>query len=147
MIRNILAAVDGSVRAPHVVAAAVEIAGKFDAQIALLRVVALPQEYPAAAANPRNDLPAELTHSVEEDLARLAATSPRLRALPALVYEGQPWRAIVDEGKRLDVDLIVLGSHGWGGWDRVLGTTAGKVANHADRSVLVVHVRPATPPA
>jgi nucleotide-binding universal stress UspA family protein len=37
-----------------------------------------------------------------------------------------------------DVDLIVIGSHGYGALDHVLGTTAAKVVNHADRSVLVV---------
>jgi universal stress protein F len=37
-----------------------------------------------------------------------------------------------------DVDMIVIGSHGYHGLDRVLGTTAAKVVNHADRSVLVV---------
>jgi nucleotide-binding universal stress UspA family protein len=36
------------------------------------------------------------------------------------------------------VDLIVIGSHGYDALDRLLGTTAAKVVNHADRSVLVV---------
>jgi nucleotide-binding universal stress UspA family protein len=142
MIRTILAAVDGSQRTAHVVATAVEIAEKFDARIMLLRVVALPQEYPAAAANPPDALAGRLTHTIADELAKLAAGNPRVQPLPPLVYEGQPWRAIVDEASKLGVDLIVVGSHGFGGWDRVLGTTAGKVANHADRSVLVVHVRP-----
>ncbi|HVU00723.1 MAG TPA: universal stress protein [Polyangiaceae bacterium] len=31
-----------------------------------------------------------------------------------------------------------MGSHGYGTLDRVLGTTAAKVVNHAARSVLVV---------
>jgi nucleotide-binding universal stress UspA family protein len=34
--------------------------------------------------------------------------------------------------------LIVIGSHGYGGLDRVLGTTAARVVNHALCSVLVV---------
>jgi nucleotide-binding universal stress UspA family protein len=33
---------------------------------------------------------------------------------------------------------VVLGSHGYSGFDRILGTTAAKVVNHCDRSVLVV---------
>ena len=41
----------------------------------------------------------------------------------------------------LDVDLIVVGSHRYHGLDRVLGTVATKVVNHADRSVFVVHRR------
>ena len=34
--------------------------------------------------------------------------------------------------------LIVIGSHGYGGIDHLLGTTAARVVNHADRPVLVV---------
>ena len=37
-----------------------------------------------------------------------------------------------------DVDLIVLGSHGFDVLDRIVGTIAAKVVNHADRAVLVV---------
>ena len=34
--------------------------------------------------------------------------------------------------------VIVIGSHGYGGLERLLGTTAARVVNHADRAVLVV---------
>lgn len=37
-----------------------------------------------------------------------------------------------------DVDLIVIGLHGYGTLDRILGTTAAKVTNHTDRNVLVI---------
>jgi nucleotide-binding universal stress UspA family protein len=37
-----------------------------------------------------------------------------------------------------NVALIVIGAHGYQGLDRMLGTTAAKVVNHADRAVLVV---------
>ena len=43
----------------------------------------------------------------------------------------------------MKADLIVLGSHGYHGLDRLLGTTAGKVVNLARRNVLVVHGRDA----
>jgi len=43
--------------------------------------------------------------------------------------------------RELDADLIVIGSHGYGGIDRVLATTAARVVNHADRSVLVARPR------
>jgi len=59
-----------------------------------------------------------------------------------IVAEGDPWREIVETGKELDVDLIVIGSHRYHGRvDRALGTVAAKVVNHADRDVLVVHER------
>ncbi|HEY3667075.1 MAG TPA: universal stress protein, partial [Polyangiaceae bacterium] len=53
----------------------------------------------------------------------------------------QPWKMILEVAQDFEVDLIVIGSHGYKGWDHVLGTTAGKVVNHADRNVFVVHER------
>ena len=40
--------------------------------------------------------------------------------------------------------MIVLCSHGYGGIDRLIGTTASKVVNLADRSVLVVRDPPSS---
>lgn len=58
---------------------------------------------------------------------------------PPIIFVGEPWRNIVTAHK-LDVDLIVVGSHRHHGpLDRALGTVAAKVVNHADRNVLVVH--------
>jgi nucleotide-binding universal stress UspA family protein len=37
-----------------------------------------------------------------------------------------------------DSDMIVVGSHGAGGWKRAIGSTATKVAHHANVPVLVV---------
>ena len=43
-----------------------------------------------------------------------------------------------DVAKEEACDLIVIGSHGYAGIDRLLGTTAAKIVNHAATSVLVV---------
>ena len=43
-----------------------------------------------------------------------------------------------------DAGLIVIGSHGFGSLDRVFGTTAARVVNHADRSTLVVRTLEST---
>jgi len=53
------------------------------------------------------------------------------------VHIGTPWDTICREAKARDCDLVILGSHGYSGLDRVLGTTAAKVVNHCERSVLV----------
>ncbi|MFI5302394.1 MAG: universal stress protein, partial [Polyangiales bacterium] len=58
-----------------------------------------------------------------------------------VVAVGEPWRVILDVADRSAVDLIVMGSHGYRGFDLVLGTTAAKVVNHAQRNVLIVHAR------
>ena len=54
------------------------------------------------------------------------------------MHVGIPWDTICSVAKEEDVDLIVIGSHGYDILDRIVGTTAAKVVNHADRSVLVV---------
>ncbi len=71
---------------------------------------------------------------LEEEEKRIPA---ELRA-GVKVFTGTPWPSIERAAMEEDVDLIVVGSHGYSGLDRVLGTTAAKVVNHADRSVLVV---------
>ncbi len=145
MFRTILAAVDSSPRAPGVVATALELAEKFDAVVHLFRVVTPPAEFPPAARTEDDHLPEVLQQHAREDLVALANAHDRIVIENLEVDAHEPWRAILEEGERLAADMIVIGSHGYGGWDRVLGTTAAKVVNHANRDVLVVHERPAAP--
>ncbi len=141
MYSVLLVAVDGSARAAEVVRAAVELAERFDARVRLFRSIAVPQVFPAGAKMPLDETPALMAEQAHQDLRDLAAGNPRVSIEPVDVATPQPWRAILEAAVRVDADLIVVGSHGYAGWDRVLGTTAAKVANHADRNVLVVHER------
>lgn len=144
MIRKILVALDESRAAAGVFDAAAEIAIAFDAAIVPLRVIDVPPEFPAAAAGSlRDSLPEHLERVAKDDLAKITGRNPRARVVAPLVVAGEPWRAILEQAETHDVDLIVLGSHGYQGLDRLLGTTAGSVANRARRNVLVVH-RPPT---
>ena len=140
MFKKILAAVDGSPRTPEVLRAAVQIADRFDGAVHLFRAVAVPPEFPAAARNRPDVVPALLEAEAREKLEALARTSSRIVVEAPDLDTPQPWRAILAAAERLRVDLIVIGSHGYHGWDRILGTTAAKVTDHADRNVLVVHV-------
>jgi len=55
------------------------------------------------------------------------------------VISGSPREVIVDEAKEWGADLIVVGSHGYGFWDRMLlGSVSDAVIHHAPCSVLVV---------
>lgn len=55
------------------------------------------------------------------------------------VHLGEPARAIVEEAETWGADLIVVGSHGYGFWGRmVMGSVSQAVINHAPCSVLVV---------
>jgi nucleotide-binding universal stress UspA family protein len=140
MIRNMLVALDGSERAARVFRVAVELADSLGASIHLLRVVAVPPEFPPAAHVAQADaLPAYLLREAEVQLRAFAEGAPQ-RHIETLVRSStQAWRTIIDVADQVGVDLIVVGSHGYHGLDYLLGTNAGKVANLARRNVLVVH--------
>jgi len=142
MIRRILVALDTSIRAPAVFEAAVEMARTFSAGLTVVRAISVPPEWPPAAAGaPTDPLPGHLRDVALEELARLVsqASPQRLTIEPFIVRVGEPWKVIVQVSEERDVQLIVVGSHGYHGIDRLLGTNAGRVANRAHRNVLIVH--------
>jgi nucleotide-binding universal stress UspA family protein len=53
--------------------------------------------------------------------------------------EGDPAHVIIDVAAEQDADLIAVGARGHTGLRRfVLGSVSGKLANHADRTLLIV---------
>lgn len=70
--------------------------------------------------------------------AQLAARDEGLD-VTTRILEGNPKDVIVDEAREWGADLIVVGSHGYGRFRRmVLGSVAGAVVANAPSSVLVV---------
>jgi nucleotide-binding universal stress UspA family protein len=139
VIRTILTAVDESSSAAAVMEASLEVGKAFEAKVYVFRAVHLPQDFPAAAASPRDNLRQFLEREAQQELQRLSAGRTGFELLPVEGTRGQPWRAIIAKSESLGVDLIVVGSHSYSQWDRLLGTNSGRVANHASRSVLIVH--------
>jgi len=138
-MKRILVALDASDRAGLVLAAAAHLAELAGAKLVLFRAINVPSDLPREVLAV-TDLRLEdvLKRNAHEGLDRLAATiQPQL--VEAITTElATPWDGICRAGRSHDADLIVVGSHGYSGLDRVLGTTAAKVVNHADRNVLVV---------
>jgi universal stress protein F len=138
-MKRILVALDGSPRADTVLAAAANLAQLVRAKLVLFRAISVPVDLPL-------DMLAMRPTDVETALragAQAALEHCATKMAPGVVESieirvGTAWDAIVRASRELDVDLIALGSHGYGGIDRLLGTTAAKVVNHADRNVLVV---------
>jgi nucleotide-binding universal stress UspA family protein len=146
MIRKLLVALDGSPRAAHVFHAAVELAEALGAALHLFRAVTVPPEFPPAGhVSCADELPAYLLGQAVAQLRAFAGQAPHLDIAQLVLESAQPWRAIIDTADRLEVDLIVVGSHGYHGVDHLLGTNAGRVANLAHRNVLVVHHQPDPP--
>jgi universal stress protein F len=141
-MKRILVPLDGSERAALVLEDAAKLAKLVGAKLVLFRAVTVAPELPhdalVATGAKLEDL---LLGNARADLQRLAKqVSPEL--VEELVTElATPWDGICRAAKKVDADLIVIGSHGYGGLDRLLGTTAAKVVNHAERNVLVVRTR------
>jgi nucleotide-binding universal stress UspA family protein len=93
---------------------------------------------PEAYLMPPDEVTRVLERRARADVDEAAKTLPGELIDRRAVAIGTPWQAICDTAKEIDVDLIVIGSHGYDVVDRVLGTTAAKVVNHADRTVMVV---------
>jgi|SRR5579862_4472439 len=147
MIKSILVALDESLRAPSVFAMATSLARQVAAEVFIVRVLWVPPELPPAAHIRPDGLEGKVEQSAREELRVLMMTAPDVTFGPSIVLEGDPWRQILRIGDDLNVDLIVMGSHRYHGLDRVLGTVAAKVVNHARRDVLVVHADHAHPSA
>ena len=120
-----------------------------------LRIVAAakPKAVPAEPFVLSADYIAELDEESKK-LAQVAAshaeavirkTLPEIGAnLTTSVEVGPPARVIVEEAEEWGADLIVVGSHGYGFWQRAfLGSVSNAVVHHAPCSVLVV--RPEKP--
>jgi nucleotide-binding universal stress UspA family protein len=138
-MRRILVGLDGSPRAPLVLAAAAKLAELAGAKLVLFRAVGLPPELPPdMLAMPPLDLEGVLRVNARAALDDLAkGLAPGLVERTS-VEVGIAWDAIVRAARTLEVDLIAIGSHGYGGLDRLLGTTAAKVVNHADCNVFII---------
>jgi nucleotide-binding universal stress UspA family protein len=143
MYTHILAALDGSPRAPQVLHQAADLAARTGATLHLCRAVHLPLGIPADAFTLTGD---QLTARLIDDGVReLGALVDRLHPHVTPIRWGErvcrfgaPPQVVVAVAAELHADLVVLGSHGYGVVDRLLGTTAARIVHHAACSVLVV---------
>jgi len=143
-MKRILVCLDASSRAPLVLAAASTLAGQIGARLSLLRTVGLPPEIDQEVlVHAASDVIETMTSTARHDLEAHAKSLSMTEIEGIHVHVGTAWDVICREAKALDCDLVILGSHGYSGFDRILGTTAAKVVNHCDRSVLVVRPHPA----
>jgi nucleotide-binding universal stress UspA family protein len=144
-MKRILVAVDASPCAPSVVEAGIELARSSGAKLLLLRAVGLPPEpLPLNGfASPPTLVVDGMMATAKRDLAELARRIPVELLEGATTQVGVAWDAICTHAREHDVDMIVIGSHGYSFIDRLIGTTAAKVVNHADRPVLVVRQKKA----
>ena len=138
-MNKILVALDGSPRAPLVLTKAVETARAAGARLVLIRAVGLPAEIPQNFWQSTDESLLELLERhAKAYLAQCEELVPEETRGGQMVVVSSPWQGICETASSLRVDLVIIGSHGYSGVDRLLGTTAAKVVNHAPCSVLVV---------
>ncbi|HMS42083.1 MAG TPA: universal stress protein [Pyrinomonadaceae bacterium] len=116
-----------------------------------IRIVSAYQHPMMVAAAPY-PIPVGYNPEVEKEMSESAAKAVAQAAekistrFPALnenlttrVLSGSPEREIVEEAEKWGADLIVVGSHGYGFWERMfVGSVSNAVVHHAPCSVMVV---------
>ena len=86
----------------------------------------------------------EVRKAAEETAAQGAsmARAARFRPQSLAVKEAPTWKGIAHAADDRDASLIVLGTHGKSGLTGIfLGSVAAAVAEHSERTVLIVHRR------
>jgi nucleotide-binding universal stress UspA family protein len=137
-MKRILVALDGSPRSAAVLEAAAHIAQALGARLVLFRSIGLPAEMPPELWKHPEETLLDLLRKNAQQYLDACASGIRADVDARRVEIGTPWQAVCAAARRENADLVVIGSHGYGGLDRLLGTTAAKIVNHCDRSVLVV---------
>jgi len=139
---HILLAVDLSPVTDTVTRQAIELCQAFKARLSLVHVVEFTQ------MDLSNDLILPQDLEIDQELMKHAkqrleelAESIGIDKSECFVSQGSNRREILRLAKELDTNLIVIGSHGREGIQRLLGSTANAVLHGAPCDVLAVRIK------
>jgi nucleotide-binding universal stress UspA family protein len=146
---TVLLTTDGSELATAAMARGVELLGSQHRFISL--AVVPPAFVPAAAVSPMDSHPTVVDPVLEEEIEReereestadLAALDRLLEITSEQLLEtGDPGAKICEVAERVGADIVVIGSHGLGWFQRVLiGSVSNHVLHHAPCPVLVMRL-------
>lgn len=149
---KILIATDGSEYSRKAVEKCCELFGKNEnASVRIISVVESPMPMAVDPYGASVEFYAEAQTKLGEQAKESATQAEQIiiekfedknLAVETAVVIGNPKEAIVEEAQKWSADLIVLGSHGYGFWERMmLGSVSNAVVQHAPCSVLVVRER------
>lgn len=145
MFHNILVPLDGSPLAESALPHAEALATTFDAKLLLLRVIPLRQR---GGAVPMDIIDRRLCQAEAQAYLDALVEGLRNRKVTAdtEVVQGQPAERIVEVLRSQAVDLLVLTTHGVGGWTEFpVSGTAHKVISRSPVSVLIVPTSESAP--
>lgn len=144
MFAHILLPVDGSSTALLAVEKTVSLAKAFGSKVTAVYVL---DPYPFASAGPDfafgqaqylSAVTQEATDALERVKTMFAEQGVQVEVRTIDSYA--VWKGIIDVSDEVGADLIVMGSHGRRGVEKLmLGSVAQRVVSHAHNSVLIVH--------
>ena len=150
-MKRILVAIDLSDVTAYMLDVASKLASQFKAKLYLVHVAKVPHTYVAHGGGAQFGFdPAytvlsrdEIAHQLRDEHRELQEHGARIEdegvQAAALLLPGDPVVKILEEADKLDVDLIVMGSHGHGAiYELLVGSVTEGVLRKARRPVLVV---------
>jgi nucleotide-binding universal stress UspA family protein len=146
-MKKVLVAVDFSDGAARAVRTGLDVAAKFGARLHILHVLHDPSEAPGfySAKKAGKKVWRNMEQSAQDMMdAFVKANVKTRRKFDVEIVSGLPPAQILRVATREDVDLIVLGTHGRSGWERLLlGSVADHVVRRATCPVLTIPESPA----
>ncbi|KTG14280.1 universal stress protein [Haloferax profundi] len=140
MYEDILVPTDGSPGTMQAIEHALELAGA-DSTVHVLSVVDQ-RVYLAAGGDQQDAVIQALRDDAVDAVEKCAAECKDKCDTTTAVREGVPHRVILEYADEHDVDVVVMGTHGRTGRDKLtsLGSVTERVVENAKRPVLVVHI-------
>jgi universal stress protein A len=146
MNRRLLVPIDFSEHSDKTVECATQLASLTGATIRLLHVFQIPvfaESYYRGLYLTDDQIKRQVEAAESEANEQLSRVASQLSAeginVTSVLRPGYAFEEIVSAAKELEVDLIIIGSHGHTGFKRLLlGSTAERVVQYAPCSVLVV---------
>ncbi len=143
MFKHILVPVDGSSTAQLAVGKAIGLAQAFGSRVTVIYVIdpypftGVGTDFAYGQAEYLSAATAEANAAVKA--AKDAFASATVTVDTSVIEAHTVWRGIVEAGVSLQADLVVIGSHGRSGLEKlVLGSVAQAVLSHTKLPVLVV---------
>jgi nucleotide-binding universal stress UspA family protein len=143
MFKHILVPVDGSPTAQLAVEKAIQLAKAFDSRVSTIFVIdpypftGVGTDFAYGQAEYLSAATAEANAAVKA--AKAAFTAARVSEEASVIESHTAWRGVVKAAESMQADLIVMGSHGRSGLEKlVLGSVTQAVLSHTKLPVLVV---------
>ena len=136
-IRTILVTSDFSEESYRALEFALPLAKHFGATVHVVHVYEGAHQFSSIATSPMLWSDVEIAQRLAEQVQRRFGTHPRTQ--DCHIRTGKPFQEIIATAQELEADLIVIATHGHGGFKRLtLGSTTEKIIRHAPCPVLVV---------